>query len=91
MTLQHAVRPTFGPWPLMKNNIACEDLDAVCDLLRRDEIEPEKRDEHQLPLEDDREIGGVVEQREGFEKGLVLGSDDHAAAGRMLEPAEFDA
>ncbi len=32
-TMQAAV----GPWPLMKNNLAREDLDAVCDLLRQDD------------------------------------------------------
>lgn len=30
-------RTGIGPWPLMKNNIARADLDAVCDLLRQDD------------------------------------------------------
>jgi CDP-6-deoxy-D-xylo-4-hexulose-3-dehydrase len=37
MSVKHAVRPSVGPWPLMRNNIAREDLDAVCDLLRQDD------------------------------------------------------
>jgi len=37
MAVQSAPRPAAVPWPLMKNNIAREDLDAVCDLLRQDD------------------------------------------------------
>jgi CDP-6-deoxy-D-xylo-4-hexulose-3-dehydrase len=37
MSVKHAARPAAEPWPLMKNNIAREDLDAVCDLLRQDD------------------------------------------------------
>jgi CDP-6-deoxy-D-xylo-4-hexulose-3-dehydrase len=37
MPVQHATRPADLQWPLMKNNIAREDLDAVCDFLRRDD------------------------------------------------------
>jgi CDP-6-deoxy-D-xylo-4-hexulose-3-dehydrase len=37
MSVKHAARPAVEPWPLMKNNIAREDLDAVCDLLRQDD------------------------------------------------------
>lgn len=36
MSVTSATRPAVG-WPLMRNNIAREDLDAVCDLLRRDD------------------------------------------------------
>src|SRR3954468_22060683 len=35
-TTAHAT-PTIGPWPLMKNNISREDLDAVCELLRQED------------------------------------------------------
>jgi CDP-6-deoxy-D-xylo-4-hexulose-3-dehydrase len=37
MRLQHAARPAAPQWPLMRNNIAREDLDAVCDFLRQDD------------------------------------------------------
>jgi len=37
MVVQHAAYPAVAPWPLMRNNIAREDLDAVCDLLRQDD------------------------------------------------------
>jgi CDP-6-deoxy-D-xylo-4-hexulose-3-dehydrase len=37
MTVESAARPTTLRWPLMKNNISREDLDAVCDLLRQDD------------------------------------------------------
>jgi CDP-4-dehydro-6-deoxyglucose reductase, E1 len=37
MPVKEAARATVGPWPLMKNNIVREDLDAVCDLLRQED------------------------------------------------------
>src|SRR5262249_6469401 len=37
MPVKGAARATVEPWPLMKNNIAREDLDTVCDLLRQDD------------------------------------------------------
>jgi CDP-6-deoxy-D-xylo-4-hexulose-3-dehydrase len=37
MSVKTAVRPAALRWPLMRNNIAREDLDAVCDLLRQDD------------------------------------------------------
>jgi CDP-6-deoxy-D-xylo-4-hexulose-3-dehydrase len=37
MTTAQATRTAGLDWPLMKNNIAREDLDAVCELLRRDD------------------------------------------------------
>jgi CDP-6-deoxy-D-xylo-4-hexulose-3-dehydrase len=37
MPVRRAARPAALPWPLMRNNIAREDLDAVCDFLRRDD------------------------------------------------------
>jgi CDP-4-dehydro-6-deoxyglucose reductase, E1 len=37
MSVKNALRPAVVRWPLMRNNIAREDLDAVCDLLRRDD------------------------------------------------------
>src|SRR5579871_5897087 len=37
MPVKEAARATEGPWPLMRNNVAREDLDAVCDLLRQDD------------------------------------------------------
>ncbi len=38
MTVTHATRAASAlRWPLMRNNIAREDLDAVCDLLRRED------------------------------------------------------
>jgi CDP-6-deoxy-D-xylo-4-hexulose-3-dehydrase len=37
MTVTHAARAAGLDWPLMKNNLAREDLDAVCALLRQDD------------------------------------------------------
>jgi CDP-6-deoxy-D-xylo-4-hexulose-3-dehydrase len=37
MSVKNATRPAAVGWPLMRNNIAREDLDAVCDLLRQDD------------------------------------------------------
>jgi CDP-6-deoxy-D-xylo-4-hexulose-3-dehydrase len=37
MPVQLAAQTTVGPWPLMRNNIARQDLDAVCNLLRQDD------------------------------------------------------
>jgi CDP-6-deoxy-D-xylo-4-hexulose-3-dehydrase len=37
MTTTNATRTAGLAWPLMRNNIAREDLDAVCDLLRQDD------------------------------------------------------
>ncbi len=37
MAVKHALRKAAPRWPLMRNNIARQDLDAVCDLLRQDD------------------------------------------------------
>jgi CDP-6-deoxy-D-xylo-4-hexulose-3-dehydrase len=37
MSVTHRTAATVGPWPLMRNNITREDLDAVCALLRQDD------------------------------------------------------
>ena len=37
MSVKTAARPAALRWPLMRNNIAREDLDAVCDLLRQED------------------------------------------------------
>ena len=37
MTVEKCARPAKFHWPLMKNNIVREDLDAVIDLLRQDD------------------------------------------------------
>jgi CDP-6-deoxy-D-xylo-4-hexulose-3-dehydrase len=37
MRLKNAARPAAPSWPLMRNNVTREDLDAVCDFLRQDD------------------------------------------------------
>ena len=60
------------------------------DLPGDDQVEAEQRDVGELALEDDREVGRIFEQREGLEKRLMLGRDQHRALGDILDPAIFD-
>jgi hypothetical protein len=59
------------------------------DLLGDNEIEAEQRHIGQLTLEDDREVGRIFEQREGFKKRLMLGRDQHRAGRNVLDAAIF--
>ena len=60
------------------------------DLLRNDEIEPEQRHVSQLPLENDREVGRVFQQREGLEKRLMLDGDQDRAGWDIFEATIFE-
>ena len=60
------------------------------DLLRDDQIEAEQRNVGQLALEDDGEVGRVFEEREGLEKRLMLGGNQHCAGGNVLDAAIFE-
>ena len=61
---------------------------AIC--RAADQVEAEQRDPDQLLLEDDGEVARMGQQREGFEKRLVLGGEDVAAARDVFDAAVLD-